>query len=150
MKIKLTVSYDGTNYCGWQVQPNGITVQQVLEDALFLATGERSLIIAMKVLKNLEEQGKTFDIINARFVKPLDLETLQNLQSEYIVTIEDNVLLGGFGSLVNNEIIRMQKPCKVKNFAYRDEFIPQGTIADLQRDYGVSCQEIQSYIADIL
>ena len=51
---------------------------------------------------------------------------------------------------MNNEIIRMQKPCKVKNFAYRDEFIPQGTIADLQRDYGVSCQEIQSYIADIL
>ena len=44
MKIKLTVSYDGTNYCGWQVQPNGITVQQVLEDALFLATGERTRI----------------------------------------------------------------------------------------------------------
>ena len=115
-----------------------------------LATGERSLIIAMKVLKNLEEQGKSFALINARFVKPLDLETLQNIQSEYIVTIEDNVLLGGFGSLVNNEIMRMQKPCKVKNFAYRDEFIPQGTIADLQRDYGVSCQEIQNYIADIL
>ena len=115
-----------------------------------LATGERSLIIAMKVLKNLEEQGKSFALINARFVKPLDLETLQNIQSEYIVTIEDNVLLGGFGSMVNNEIVRMQKPCKVKNFAYRDEFIPQGTIADLQRDYGVSCQEIQNYIADIL
>ena len=44
MKIKLTVRYDGTNYCGWQVQPNGITVQQVLEDALFLATGERTRI----------------------------------------------------------------------------------------------------------
>ncbi len=44
MRIKLTVSYDGTNYCGWQVQPNGITVQQVLEDALFSATGERTRI----------------------------------------------------------------------------------------------------------
>jgi tRNA pseudouridine38-40 synthase len=44
MRIKLSVTYDGTNYCGWQVQPNGITVQQVLEDALFNATGERTRI----------------------------------------------------------------------------------------------------------
>ena len=29
-RIKLIVAYDGTNYCGWQVQPNGITVQEVL------------------------------------------------------------------------------------------------------------------------
>ena len=34
MKVKLTLSYDGTNYCGWQVQPNGITVQEELEKAL--------------------------------------------------------------------------------------------------------------------
>jgi len=44
MRIKITVSYDGTNYNGWQVQPNGVTVQQVLEDALFNATGERTRI----------------------------------------------------------------------------------------------------------
>ena len=41
MIIKLTISYDGTNYCGWQVQPNGLSVQQVLEDALFAVTGEK-------------------------------------------------------------------------------------------------------------
>lgn len=40
MRIKLIVSYDGTAYCGWQVQPNGITVQQQIEDAIFKATGE--------------------------------------------------------------------------------------------------------------
>lgn len=33
-RIKLTVAYDGTNYCGWQVQPNGLTVQEVLNRAL--------------------------------------------------------------------------------------------------------------------
>ena len=41
MRIKLTLGYDGTNYCGWQVQPNGVTIQQILEDALFSLTGER-------------------------------------------------------------------------------------------------------------
>lgn len=41
MKVKLTVSYDGTDYCGWQVQPNGVTVQEVLENALETVVGQR-------------------------------------------------------------------------------------------------------------
>ena len=41
MRIKLVVCYDGTNYCGWQVQPNQITVQQCLENAVEKATGEK-------------------------------------------------------------------------------------------------------------
>lgn len=41
MRIKLTVCYDGTAYCGWQVQPTCQTVQQQLEEAVFLTTGER-------------------------------------------------------------------------------------------------------------
>lgn len=40
MRVKLTLSYDGTNYCGWQVQPNGITVQEELEKAVKSVTGE--------------------------------------------------------------------------------------------------------------
>ena len=39
--ILLTISYDGTNYSGWQVQPNGLAVQQVVEDALEQLLGER-------------------------------------------------------------------------------------------------------------
>ena len=44
MRVKILVSYDGAKYCGWQVQPNAITVQQILEDALFQVTGKRSRI----------------------------------------------------------------------------------------------------------
>ena len=44
-RIKLTVAYDGTNYCGWQVQPNGITIEEVLNKALKKLTGEDILII---------------------------------------------------------------------------------------------------------
>ena len=94
--------------------------------------------------------GKNFDVVNARFVKPLDTETLDKIDSEYIVTLEDNVFLGGFGSMVDGEIVRMQKNCKVKNFAYRDEFIPQGKVADLQSEYGVSCVELENYLTEIL
>lgn len=39
--VLLTIAYDGTSYCGWQVQPNGLSVQQVVEDALQKLLGER-------------------------------------------------------------------------------------------------------------
>lgn len=40
-RIRLIISYDGTNYVGWQVQPNGVSVQEFLENALYELTGER-------------------------------------------------------------------------------------------------------------
>ena len=40
MKVKLVVAYDGTEYCGWQVQTNGITIQQVLNEKLTELLGE--------------------------------------------------------------------------------------------------------------
>ncbi len=46
MRIVLTISYDGTNYVGWQRQKNGVSVQEVLENALFKATGEKVNLIA--------------------------------------------------------------------------------------------------------
>ena len=39
-RIKLIVAYDGTNYCGWQLQPNGVTIEGVLNEALSGLTGE--------------------------------------------------------------------------------------------------------------
>ncbi len=44
--IKLTIQYDGTNYHGWQVQPNGISIQQVMEEAIFRITQEKSKLTA--------------------------------------------------------------------------------------------------------
>jgi len=43
--IMLTVAYDGTAYCGWQVQPNGITVQECMETAILKLTGESLRIL---------------------------------------------------------------------------------------------------------
>jgi tRNA pseudouridine38-40 synthase len=43
--IKLTIEYDGTNYLGWQVQPNGQTIQGVIQDCLKRLTGESSPLI---------------------------------------------------------------------------------------------------------
>ena len=45
MKIKLTISYDGTEFCGWQRQKKGVSVQETIETALFLVTGEKIKIV---------------------------------------------------------------------------------------------------------
>ena len=118
--------------------------------ASIIAAGERSLIIAMKVQKNLEKQGFSCDVINARFVKPLDIDLLNTLQSTHIVTIEDNVYLGGLGAMIGGEILKQNKDVTLKTFAYRDEFIPQGSIASLQSEYGVDCKEIENYLLQVL
>ncbi len=115
-----------------------------------ILAGERCLIIAEKVAQSLQKQGKAVDVVNARFVKPLDVALLQGLQSEHVVTMEDNVFLGGFGSAVNGKMIELKKACKIKNFAYRDEFIPQGSVSQLQSEYGVGCVEIEGYLSDVL
>ncbi len=115
-----------------------------------LATGERCLLLAMELLQKLKKSGLTFSVVNARFVKPLDEEFLDGLQSEFVITIEDNVCLGGFGSMVNGALLAREKACKIKNFAYRDEFIPQGSITELQQEYGVNIEEIEAYVKSVL
>ncbi len=114
-----------------------------------LAAGERCLIIAMKILKNVQEKGFDFDVVNARFVKPLDNAFIQNADSDYVITLEDNVFNGGFGQAVSVALAQAGKGCSVKNYAYRDEFIPQGGIAALQAKFGVNCKEIEEYIKSI-
>lgn len=44
-RIKLVVAYDGTDYCGWQIQPNGVTVEEKLNQAISRLTGEKITVI---------------------------------------------------------------------------------------------------------
>ncbi len=44
-RVKLTIAYDGTNYCGWQIQPNGITIEEIVNKALSKLTGEKIIVI---------------------------------------------------------------------------------------------------------
>jgi len=57
MRIKLIVAYDGTNYVGWQYQPNGISIQQRLEEALYQLT---------RVVHTVYSSGRTDAGVHAR------------------------------------------------------------------------------------
>ena len=84
-------------------------------------------------------------MINARFVKPLDRELIVRTVSRVprIITVEDNVLAGGFGSAVI-ELLADEKlsGVQIKRLGVPDRFIPQGTQEELTRLCGVDQQAI--------
>lgn len=100
------------------------------EDILLIAVGSM-VYPAVNIAKKLEEEGRSVCVINARFVKPLDKDLLLEKirDCKYIVTLEENVLAGGFGSAVlemMTENALFDK--KVRCIGIPDEFVTQGSV----------------------
>lgn len=88
---------------------------------------------------------KSVEIINARFLKPLDEETILNSirKTGYCITIEDNLLKGGLGSAVVEAVNKSDiQDVKIKNFGYDDTFVEHGTVKELEDKYGLSAKKI--------
>ncbi len=87
-------------------------------------------------------------IINARFLKPMDEKLLHDLckKYKYIVTIEDNIISGGFGSRVNSFVIDNNYDIKVENIAIDEKFIDHGNIDKLYDAVGLSAECIAKRI----
>lgn len=119
-------------------------LHSTMSDIVLLATGERCLKIAENVRQRALVEGFDFSVVNARFVKPLDAQLLNSLPQKYVVTLEDNVLKGGFGSAINQFYLNSGKI--LKNFGYGDRFIPHGNAMRLVGEFGLNEEEIFEYI----
>ncbi len=78
-------------------------------------------------------------VINMRFIKPLDAPLAIELaqQSDLLVTIEDNAILGGAGSAVNEVLAQHANLCSIINLGLPDEFPQHGTQTEIYQDYGL-------------
>lgn len=114
-------------------------------DAVILACGERMINLAYAVESEAKAKGVDLTIVNARFVKPLDSEILSSLRQKIIITLEDNALIGGFGSLING-YFASDKSKIVKSFGYCDSFIPHGNVGELMEEYGLNKDEIVNFL----
>ena len=113
-----------------------------------LACGERAIARAIAAADDAERKcGVCPAVINARFVKPLDSAVLNSLSEESIITIEDNALIGGFGSLIAEYYSESKK--RIKVFAYRDKFIEHGGVNELMDENGMNVADILSYIENL-
>jgi 1-deoxy-D-xylulose-5-phosphate synthase len=84
----------------------------------------------------LEHDGIHAEVVNMRFVKPLDMEMLESISDRFdsIVTVEDNVIQGGFGSAVLEGLQTVGAThCSVKIHGLPDNFIDHGSPSELYR-----------------
>ncbi|MGH4050462.1 MAG: 1-deoxy-D-xylulose-5-phosphate synthase [Clostridium sp.] len=95
----------------------------------FIATG-KMVQNAILVREKLENMGVASTVINACFIKPIDKVLISELVSkEYsLVTIEDNIVHGGLGSLVLEYVNSLNAKTKVVNLGFKDEFITHGKV----------------------
>jgi 1-deoxy-D-xylulose-5-phosphate synthase len=100
----------------------------------FIATG-KMVQNAILVREKLIDMGVESTVINACFIKPIDKALILELvDKKYsIVTIEDNIVHGGLGSLVLEYIHSLDKNTRVVNLGFQDEFITHGEVDILYR-----------------
>ncbi len=100
---------------------------------------------AVEVSDILKEQSIDCEIINARFAKPLDYNTIEMSirKTKNVITIEDGILKGGLGSSVM-ELINEYKieDVFVKMYGYDDVFIQHGSVEELEKLYGLDAKSI--------
>ena len=97
--------------------------------------------VARETLKALEAEGKSVALINARFCKPMDREMIEKYGhiAKVICTIEDHVLMGGFGSAVLETLEDLHLKPPVVRVGWPDKFIEHATTnKDLQDKYGMN------------
>ncbi|MEQ8152806.1 MAG: 1-deoxy-D-xylulose-5-phosphate synthase [Smithellaceae bacterium] len=108
---------------------------------------------ALAAARRLEAEGVNIKVINARFVKPLDTELLSQTASQIkkILTVEENVLQGGFGSAVLEMLAEKNiNNIQVKRLGIPDEFVEHATQAELREKYGLDEEGIVGAIREMI
>ena len=106
---------------------------------------------AVEAAKKLAAEGIFCSVVNARFVKPLDKNLLLKLAAtkKFILTVEENVLAGGFGSAVLELLCQNGSlQCAVKCMGLPDQFIPQGSRKELLQMNNLTAEGIASFIKE--
>lgn len=99
---------------------------------------------ALAVREQLKELHYQCTLINARFAKPLDEELLLSLSADHklLVTLEENVITGGFGQQVTQFLTDTGQPIRVLQAAIPDRFVEQGSPAKLKEEVGLDASFI--------
>ena len=138
----------GTAYRGLKefMQPISYGKGEMLyeeEDIALLAVGSM-VSTGEHVREKLKEEGYSCTLANARFVKPFDKELVERLAKNHrlIVTMEENVLQGGFGLPVTAYIHEHHPQVKVLNIALPDAYVEHGNVSVLWEGLGIDSDSI--------
>lgn len=112
-------------------------------DIALLAVGSM-VKTAQTVRAQLKDRGYSCSLVNARFVKPIDEEMVTTMAGfhKLIVTMEENVLSGGFGEKVREYKDRMKLKTDVLNIALPDEYVEHGNVELLKKEVSIDSDSI--------
>jgi 1-deoxy-D-xylulose-5-phosphate synthase len=108
--------------------------------------------MAEEVARKLWGEGISAAVINARFTKPIDVEMLEFFARsvDVILTLEDHVLCGGFGSAVLEELSNLRLSTPVVRIGWPDQFIEHGKIDPLRAKYGITADAAMEKLRPVL
>ncbi len=119
------------------------------KDISIFAIG-KTVARGMKIAKKLKEKDIDAEIINIRFLKPLDKETIKKSieKTKNVITIEDGTIINGLGTTIKELIVDENiEDVKIKAYAYPDKFIQHGSVDELEKIYHL---DEESIIKDLL
>ena len=122
------------------------------KDISILTIG-KTVARGIKIAKTLQNINIDAEVINVRFLKPLDVETLKKSieKTKKVVTIEDGTIINGLGTAIKELIIdNHMEDVEIKAYAYPDKFIQHGSVDELEKIYGLDedsiVEDIQKHI----
>ncbi|VAW33822.1 1-deoxy-D-xylulose 5-phosphate synthase [hydrothermal vent metagenome] len=143
------VRYPRGTGCGVAIQPRMEKIQ--IGRAKVVRKGTNIAILAFgSTVEDAKIAAETLDatVVNMRFVKPLDEELIKQIQAKnnLIVTVEDNVIMGGAGSGINEYLNRIHANIEVLNLGLPDIYQEHGSRADLLHEAGIDSKGILKQI----
>lgn len=125
----------------WEVLKEGT-------QAVILTFGT-TIPMAMNAAEQLAEANISVEVVNARFIKPLDEEMLESLHARNIpiITVEESALQGGFGSAVLEFFNEKQLQANVKRIGIPDVFIEHGEVNQLLEEIHITTDDIVKLVS---
>ncbi len=139
----------------WQLKELEIGKAEMLKEGSDLAIWAigHHVHTALLAAEELERKGIKASVINARFVKPLDMELLERTARDFgkIVTIEENALMGGFGSAILEALAdKGFSDVRVRRLGLPDRFIQHGSQQLLRKEVGLDVDSVVSACKEIM
>lgn len=115
----------------------------VEKDIALLAVGSM-VSTAEHIRTKLKDKGYSCTLVNGRFIKPVDTDVVDYLASghRYLVTLEENVLRGGYGEQITDYIHKHHPAIKVVNIALPDAYVEHGNVTLLRSELGIDSDSI--------
>ena len=105
----------------------------------------------IKIAKKLEKKNIDAEVINLRFLKPIDEETIKKSigKTKKVITIEDGTIINGIGTAIKELIVDNNlENINIKSYAYPDQFIQHGSVEELEKMYHLDEEDIVNDIVN--